>query len=108
MSHDFNGLLIQASGGLNRDFKDVSVAPDPSTVNWLKSFYRDLSGVNLEDRSDGSLVLALKINGESQLYLETAISFGKNFFSLFDLKVLISFIHFVVILTLRSIGCVQI
>lgn len=44
------------------------MAPDPSTVNWLKAFYRDLSGVNLEDRSDGSSVFALKINGESQIY----------------------------------------
>jgi len=41
---------------------------DPPTADWLKTFYRDLSGVILEYGSGGSSVLALKANSKNQLY----------------------------------------
>ena len=41
---------------------------DPPTADWLKTHYRDLSGVILEYGSGGSSVLALKANSKNQLY----------------------------------------
>jgi len=42
---------------------------DPPTADWLKTFYRDLSGVILEYGGGGSSVLALKAISKNQLTL---------------------------------------
>ena len=41
---------------------------DPPTADWLRAYYRDLSGVILEYGSGGSSVLALRSNRGNQLY----------------------------------------
>jgi hypothetical protein len=41
---------------------------DPPTADWLRGFYRDLSGVVLEYGSGGSSVLALRSHANNQLY----------------------------------------
>ena len=53
---------------LTRDEFMFQLTLDPPTADWLRAFYRDLSGVILEYGSGGSSVLALSTNSKNQLY----------------------------------------
>lgn len=54
--------------GLSCDEAMFQLTLDPPTADWLRAYYRDLSGVILEYGSGGSSVLALRSNRGNQLY----------------------------------------
>lgn len=54
--------------GFDGEGRMFQLTLDPPTADWLRGFYRDLSGVILEYGSGGSSVLALKANVNNQLY----------------------------------------
>jgi hypothetical protein len=60
-------LCVEIDGIARNEFM-FQLTLDPPTADWLRAYYRDLSGVILEYGSGGSSVLALRANSSNQLY----------------------------------------